>query len=120
MDDNTADQFWVDVAEELDAPLEALEFLFEALQFAPQYAGEEPGDAVAPSRDCSIGELCHGFVRLAQDTYGCDYVDVLMNWDLATSEKLGELVFQLIARGLIERNEGDNQSDFIGRFDLAS
>lgn len=117
--DDEPDRFWLGVASEMGVPLEALQFVYDALQFAPQYAGEEPDDIDARMRHCSAAEFCEGFLLFAKDTFGrSDYVAILKAWSMSTSEEVGRIVYELVERGLLERQEGDKPSDFDGRFNL--
>jgi uncharacterized repeat protein (TIGR04138 family) len=110
--------FWNRAASEIGISVEGLEFVCDALRVTPQYRGEEPVDIKGPIRHCTAEEFCSAFVQFAQDTFGSDYRAALQIWNLDTSEKVGRVVYELIGRNLLEREDGDQQSDFDGRFDL--
>jgi uncharacterized repeat protein (TIGR04138 family) len=111
--------FWEHVASEVGVPLEALGRLYEALEYAPQYSGEEPGKMGEPTRHCTAAELCQSWLLYAEALYGRhDYAEVLRSWGLSKSEDLGRLVYALIDRGHLAAQEGDRPSDFDGQFDL--
>jgi uncharacterized repeat protein (TIGR04138 family) len=93
-------------------------FLYDALWYAPQYFGDEPGDSETTPRHCSPRQLCNAFIRYAKDCFGDEYDSVLKQWNLATSERLGEVVFGLIAKNLMQAEPTDCQDDFGGQFDL--
>ena len=117
MDEDTT-ALWDRVATEVGVPIEGLEFICDSLRYTPQYYGEEPDDVEGQVRHCGAVEFCGGFVRFAKDTFGGDFVTALKLWGLDTSEKLGRVVYYLIDVNLIERQDGDDQSDFDGQFDL--
>jgi hypothetical protein len=64
--------------------------------------------------------LCRSFVRLAEDTFGADYIHVLSSWGLDTSEKLGQVVYFLARWSLVLRQYPDEQSDFDGQFNFST
>src|SRR5215218_1042956 len=89
---------WNRAAAEIGIPVDGLEFVLDALNFTPQYCGDEPEDAGTQARHCTAEEFCNAFVRFAEDTFGSDYIAALKLWNLDTSEKLGHVVYELIGR----------------------
>src|SRR5687767_6593305 len=106
-------------AEEMGVSLATLIFISDALQYTPNYCGEEPYD-VSNSRHCSAQEFCRAFICFAKDIFDAEYISALRMMNLDTSEKLGRLVYELIDRNLLQRQETDLLSDFDGQFDLSN
>jgi uncharacterized repeat protein (TIGR04138 family) len=98
---------------------EAIDFILLALDYVPNYRGEEPGVFVSPQHSHGR-DLCRAFVGLAKETYGTDYISKLTEWNLTTSEKLGDAVYRLIQSGGMEADEQDQRSDFDNQFDILS
>ena len=93
-------------------------FLFEALRYAPQYGGREPGDVDDEVQHSSGAELSQAVVQFARDSFGSEYRDVLRDWGIHRSEDLGHLVFALVDLGSIEALESDRQEHFDNQFDF--
>lgn len=108
---------WTRLASELQMPPEAVLFVGEALRCTPKYL-EQDGLFDDPSRHCSGQDMCKVFLHVAKDHLGSDYAAVLRRWGLDTSEKLGAVVYALVAEGKLLAQEGDRPSDFDGQFDL--
>ena len=109
---------WDDLVERVGFPQDAILFVLEAIQYTPQYHGDEPGDLDQPPRRCSAQELCRAFVLYAKDTYGENYVEVLQEWGICRSEDVGQLVYKLREIGSIESDKGETLADFDGQFNL--
>lgn len=107
-------EFWSALAAELDTSFDALEFLYDALGFTPQYHGAE-ADSFLHS---SGGQLCKTLLRYGRDLYGDDLEDQFREWGLPKSEDWGRIVFELVNRGLLEAEESDGPMDFANLFDL--
>ena len=108
--------FWKRITSKTGVPIEAIAFIFDALTLARKYIAEELGQPEDRRRRCSAPELCHSFVRLAEDTFGAEYIYALNSWGLETSEKLGQVIYELVRWGLVRRQYPDEQSDFDGQF----
>jgi len=109
---------WQELEARAGFPQDAIVFLLEAIQYTPQYHGEEPGDIDQPPRRCSAQELCRAFVLYAKDTYGEEYCEMLQEWGICRSEDLGQLVYKLREIGSIETDEDESLADFDNQFDL--
>ena len=57
-------------------------------------------------------ELCNGFKDLALKEFGIMAWSVMSTWGVRSSEDIGSMVFQLIEKGVLGRNENDSESDF--------
>lgn len=64
-------------------------------------------------------ELCHGARDLALRQYGLLALTVLGRWGIRSTSDLGEIVYNLIASGDLEKTPQDTRSDFDGVFDFA-
>ena len=63
-------------------------------------------------------ELCEGARDLALQQYGLLARLVLSQWGILSTSDLGEMVYNLIAAGHLEKTESDRRSDFDGVFDF--
>ena len=69
-------------------------------------------------RHVSGRELCDGARRLALAQYGLMALTVLNLWGLRSTSDLGEIVFNLIASGDLEKTPSDTRADFDRVFDF--
>ena len=94
---------------------EAYGFVFEALDYTVR-------EIVSGARDASGNqhvtgqELLEGVRQFALNTFGCLAATVLSGWGVRNSEDFGEIVFNLVAHGLMGRQESDSKDDFAGGF----
>jgi len=108
-------------------PIQAYIFVFEALESAKTLKkGRRPRAGVRTRRPRSTEaarhvtgrELCEGARQLAWRHYGFLALTVLNRWGIRSTSDLGEIVYNLIASGDLEKTPTDNRSDFDGVFDL--
>jgi uncharacterized repeat protein (TIGR04138 family) len=107
--------FWQSVAADLGVPVNGLAFIYDAFD----YMREKRGQTKTEPRHCSAADYCDAVVQLAKHIFGEDYVSALKSWGLDTSEKVGCVIFKLVDRGLIDRQESDRESDFHDQFDFS-
>jgi uncharacterized repeat protein (TIGR04138 family) len=85
-------------------------------QPAPAPAGEaeteQPGHVTG-------GEVCHAARRLALRYYGLMAITVLNQWGIRSTSDIGEIVYNLIASGDLDKTPSDKRSDFDDVFDFA-
>jgi uncharacterized repeat protein (TIGR04138 family) len=112
-------KLWDGISASTGVPLEGLSFTYAAFDFNRERITRESGGVEYPQRHCTGAEFCTAFVQLAKNTFGDDYIAALTSWQLNTSEKLGQIVFALVERKLIGKQEGDLQGDFDGQFDFS-
>jgi uncharacterized repeat protein (TIGR04138 family) len=98
--------------------LEALEYTKKHLKKRAQTRTRARGKAFASARHVSGRELCEGLRRLALDHYGLMALTVLNLWGIRSTSDLGEIVFNLIASGDLEKTAKDLRSDFDQVFDF--
>lgn len=76
-------------------------------------AALEHGQQRLPERrHVSGGELAHACRELALEQYGLLARTVLGHWGIATTADIGEIVYALIAAGLLVRQPEDRLEDF--------
>jgi uncharacterized repeat protein (TIGR04138 family) len=103
--------------------IHAYAFVFEALEFTKGLKKRSHGRArgagrAAPSRHVSGRDLCEGARRLALEQYGLMAMTVLGLWGIRSTSDVGEIVYNLIASGDLERSPNDSRSDFDNVFNF--
>ena len=82
----------------------------------PALAGEaetdQPGHVTG-------GEVCQAARRLALRYYGLMAITVLNEWGIRSTSDIGEIVYNLIASGDLDKTPTDKRSDFDDVFDFA-
>jgi uncharacterized repeat protein (TIGR04138 family) len=109
-------------------PIDAYEFVLEAIASARsrrRRARLKPrGDKSAqkpvdPIRKHVTGrDVCDLVKELAVEKYGFMARMMLDRWGLQTTSHIGDIVYNLIDAGELEKNEADARSDFDDVFDL--
>jgi len=104
--------------------IHAYAFVFEALEHTkrlkrparkgPKVRGRRPP---APSH-VSGPELCEGARLLALAHYGLLALAVLGQWGIRSTSDFGEIVYNLISSGDLERSPADSRADFDHVFDF--
>jgi uncharacterized repeat protein (TIGR04138 family) len=101
---------------------EAYEFVFDALEHSLTRLGRKPSpptdDIDEIEMHVSAVELLEGSCELAQREFGLMARVVLRMWGIQRTDDVGELVFNLIAANLMNKNDDDRREDFNGVFDL--
>ncbi len=98
---------------------EAYHFVFHALDFVLEYEDRAPcqrGQPLAPDRHVSAEQLLSGLREFAIDQYGPLARLVLERWGIYRTEDFGEIVFDLVEGGLLNKQETDRKSDFSNGF----
>jgi hypothetical protein len=116
--------------------VEAYLFVLEALEHTKQtQEGDSSRDRRLPkgtnphhvtgqelcqgARDLALAlELCQGARDLALACYGLLAREVLHQWGIHSTSDLGEIVYNMIAGGVLEKTPEDDRSHFDGVFDL--
>ena len=97
---------------------QAYAFALEALEYSKTLKKQSPGRArgrpKASSRPNHVSgqELCEGFRRLALDHYGLMALTVLALWGIRSTSDIGEIIYNLIASGDLEKTPSDSRTDF--------
>jgi uncharacterized repeat protein (TIGR04138 family) len=89
---------------------------------APRPAEPAPEASGKPrvSGHVNAGELCDAVRRLALRQYGLLGATVLAHWGVRSTSDIGDIVYNLIAAGDLEKTENDSRADFNGVFDFES
>ena len=105
--------------------IHAYAFLFESLEYAKalkkrSHARNRPRRARpgGPTRHVNGRELCEGVRDLALKQYGLMALAVLAQWGIRSTSDVGNIVYNLIASGDLERTESDARADFDNVFDF--
>ena len=95
-------------------PPQAYLFLHEGLMFSLQEVKEKEGR----TRQISGVELSDGLRRYALRQFGPLAMTVLARWNIHATRDFGELVFALLAAGLLGKTDEDKIEDFDHLFDF--
>lgn len=103
--------------------IQAYTFVFEALEYTKtlKQRARSKGRARGvgtESRHVSGRELCEGARRLALNHYGMLAMTVLGLWGIRSTSDLGEIVYNLIDSGDLEKTPQDSRTDFEGVYDF--
>jgi uncharacterized repeat protein (TIGR04138 family) len=121
--------------------VEAYAFVLEALQHArqqklkgqgrdPNQAGPSPPGRAnrsrqsrprrpGPSGHVTGQQLCESLRRLALRQFGLMAQAVLSHWGIRSTSDIGDIVYNMIATGDLEKTAEDSRSDFDNVFDFA-
>ncbi len=105
-------------------PIQAYAFVFEALELTKtqkkrsQARLRSRGRGHTQSRHVTGRELCEGARHLASRDYGLMALSVLNLWGIRSTSDIGEIVYNLIASGDLEKTPSDSRSDFDNVFDF--
>ncbi len=89
---------------------DAYQFVLEALDYTYRMLGER--------RHVVGKELLEGARKYAIERYGPMARTVLEHWGIYRCEDIGEVVFNLVGHGLLNKTEQDNRDDFKGGYDF--
>jgi uncharacterized repeat protein (TIGR04138 family) len=95
---------------------EAYRFLFEGLEYSIHLAGK--ADAEGLERHVTGREVLRGLEEHGRRLFGPLAPDVWRRWGLRSSLDWGRMVFRLVDRGLLSRQETDTLDDFRGGRDF--
>ena len=109
--------------------LEAYEFIEDSLAYAADsmelgsYSSEDFGSESEKTktrheRHLTGQELCEAIRQFALNQYGYMSRVVLNRWGLHSTEDFGEVVYNMINIGLMQKSSNDQKSHFEGVFDF--
>jgi len=103
--------------------LQAYEFIFEVIEHAKRQkqARARPKSrprSASTARHVTPRQLCMACRDLALKHYGMMALHVLRQWGITSTYDLGEIVFNLIASGDLEKTSSDSRADFNQVFDF--
>jgi uncharacterized repeat protein (TIGR04138 family) len=106
-------------------PIHAYAFVFEALEYTKNLkkraqARTRSRRRTPSSRHVTGRELCEGVRIMALSHYGMMAITVLNQWGIRQTSDLGEIVFNLIASGDLEKSPTDSRADFDHVYDFDS
>ncbi len=111
-------------------PLQAYLFIFEALQYAQEHLGwgrealseptpgADPEELQRPQRHLTGQELCEAIRRYALEQFGYMARCVFRCWNIHSTSDFGEMVYNLIGAGLMQKTPEDRREDFEGVYDF--
>ena len=95
--------------------IQAYVFVFESLEFTKKRklrAGVRGRKRPKASRHVSGRELCEGVREFALNQFGLLALTVLSQWGIHSTSNLGDIVYNLIASGDLEKTPTDSRVDF--------
>ncbi len=102
--------------------IHAYVFVFEAIEHTKKLRSKSQprtkGRRSGRPRHVTGRQLCEGARDMALASYGLLARVVLRQWGIRTTSDLGEIVYNLIASGDLEKTPSDSRSDFDDVFDL--
>ena len=103
-------------------PVEAYEFLCQALMFTQEALQRVPAGNIrpedAPDKHVSGQELLEGVRRFALEQFGPMAYIVFRQWGVKNTGDFGKMVYHLIDSGVWFRSETDQIEDFTDLFDF--
>jgi uncharacterized repeat protein (TIGR04138 family) len=101
-------------------PIEAYDFVYDAVSFTQELLGRDPCEADDPDTDYHISgeELTRGACELAVQEFGLMASVVFRMWNVRRTDDIGEIVFNLIKAQKLSQSENDEIQDFQNLFDL--
>jgi uncharacterized repeat protein (TIGR04138 family) len=94
---------------------DAYHFVREALDYTQKLAGKENGGQV---RHVTGQELLEGIRQYALEQFGPMTLTVFEEWGVRQCGDFGEIVFNMIAAGLLARTARDSRADFDEGYDF--
>lgn len=101
-------------------PVEAYEFVCDAVPFTQELLDREPHEYDDPNTDYHISgaELVRGACELAIQEFGMMASTVFRQWNVRRTDDIGNIVFNLIRAERLSQSEDDEPADFHDLFDL--
>jgi len=96
---------------------EAYYFVLEAYEHAAARL-ENPLSELKTRPNISGAELLNGVRTLALDQFGYAVATVFRKWGIKTSEDIGEIVFNMVDHGGMNKSPEDSKDDFAGGADF--
>ena len=101
-------------------PVEAYEFVCDAVAFTQEMLGRDPHEDDPPDADYHVcgEELARGACEMAVCEFGMMAPVVFRQWNIRATDDIGNLVFNLIRAGRLSRSDRDDPADFHDLFDV--
>jgi uncharacterized repeat protein (TIGR04138 family) len=104
--------------------IHAYAFILEALEYSKSLRIRTARPLSNRNRQASRSnhvtgpQLCEGFRRLALEHYGLMALAVLRLWGIHSTSDVGDIVYNLIASGDLEKTPSDSRADFDNVFEF--
>jgi uncharacterized repeat protein (TIGR04138 family) len=98
--------------------LAAYLFIYEALAYTQKALGRDGASLTPSQRHITGQELLNGIREYAAQMFGPLAPTVFRSWRVRRTEDFGEIVFNLVERGLLGKTESDAREDFADGFDF--
>jgi uncharacterized repeat protein (TIGR04138 family) len=85
---------------------------------AAEAAGASSSKKGRISAHVTGGKVCESFRKLALDHFGLMAATVLEHWGVRSTSDIGDIVYNMIAAGDLEKTPSDSRSDFDNVFDF--
>lgn len=101
-------------------PVEAYEFVCDAVAFTQEMLGREPHEDDPPDTDYHVcgEELARGACEMAVCEFGMMAPVVFRQWGIRTTDDIGHIVFNLIKAEKLSQSDRDDLADFHDLFDV--
>ena len=96
---------------------DAYMFVREGLDFTVKMLKKNP-QGPPPHRHVSGQELLDGLRRYALEQFGPMSKTVLSHWGVKQCEDFGDIVFNMVEKGILGKTEQDRREDFKGGYDF--
>ncbi|MEP9410528.1 MAG: hypothetical protein HRF42_03865 [Candidatus Brocadia sp.] len=99
-------------------PIQAYQFVFEALDFTTNMLGKNQQKTTDADRHVTGKQLMDGIRKFALKQFGFMALTVFEQWGIHQDEDFGNIVFNLVESGLMGKTETDSRDDFKNTYDL--
>lgn len=99
-------------------PIQAYQFVFEALDFTTNMLGKNQQKTTDADRHVTGKQLMEGIRKFALKQFGFMALTVFEQWGIHQDEDFGNIVFNLVESGLMGKTETDSRDDFKNTYDL--
>jgi uncharacterized repeat protein (TIGR04138 family) len=96
----------------------AYRFLFAALRWTQERLGRHKQPAESAAAHVSGRELTEGIRDFALQNFGLMSMTVFRHWGISRTDDFGAMVFELVARGELNKTDKDRLSDFADVYDF--
>ena len=97
---------------------QAYRFVFEALEYTQKMLDKDIFSDDIAAKHVTGQELLEGIRQYALQQFGYMTKTVFEQWGITKTEDFGEIVFNLVERGLMLKTESDSRQDFKDGYDF--
>ena len=115
MDDTLEDKILSLQARDSRYAKNAYMFVLEALDYT---LSRQERERLGRDRHVGGRELLQGIRELAKDRFGAMAKEVFNQWGILSTEDFGEIVFNLVSAGMLQRRAQDSLKDFVNVYDF--